>query len=295
MRKPDFLIIGAMKGGTTLLYDGLRQHPEVFMPFVKESHFFSVVGEDVALVPLEGAQVRISLWQEYLDLFKDSLAYRVAGEASTSYLYTSRAARKIKERLGNAKIICILRNPINRAYSHYLWLRRLGLESAEEFKQALMLESSRIESKCDFGRYVQIGRYYQQLETYFELFDLQKIHVVYFDDIKYKSASLMEGLYEFLNLEMVDFHPDLSVRRNPSGEPRLHWIDHLFKRRSFIKQALLPLLPRSIYLWLSRIRDWNLVKPPMDPDVRKYLIDVYADEISKLETLVNRDLSNWMQ
>jgi hypothetical protein len=293
MRVPDFLIIGAMKGGTTLLYDALQQHPEIFMPLAKEPHFFSVVGREPAAVPLEGARTRMGSWQDYTALFDKGTDYRVVGEASTSYLYTPWVAEEIERRLGDIKIVCILRNPVERAYSHYLWLRRLELESAEQFGHALELEAERIRTKCDFGRYVSLGMFNSQLEPYLRLFRHENVCVLFFQDILADPQMLIQRLYRFLDLERVDFQPDLSIRRNPSGEPRFRLLDRLFKQTTMLKQVLMGMLPRSMYLQLSRIRDWNLVKPSMDPGTRKALVDLYRDEIYKLETLTGRDLSEW--
>ena len=122
---PNFFIVGAPRAGTTSLYRYLRRHPQVFMPAVKEPHFFANINPDPDQRHLFPAMDE----GQYVRLFRGALHYRAIGEASPSYLVTKGAAERIKARVPNAKIIMLLRDPTERAFSHYLMDIRDGLQS----------------------------------------------------------------------------------------------------------------------------------------------------------------------
>ena len=152
MTMPNFLIIGAMKSGTTALYYYLEQHPEIYMSPVKEPNFFSSQERENAA----GAVARIG---NYRDLFRGVSGETAIGEASHSYLYEPGAAAEIRRYAPEAKLIAILRNPIDRAYSHFLHMVRSGTEPLDDFAQALQEEAAGIHKERTFQDYIGRGLY----------------------------------------------------------------------------------------------------------------------------------------
>src|SRR5215203_3559900 len=171
MTMPNFLIIGAMKSGTTALYYYLEQHPEIYMSPVKEPNFFSSQGQQNAV----DAVTNIGAYQH---LFKGASDEKAIGEASHSYLYEPGAATAIRRYIPEAKLIAILRNPIERAYSHFLHMVRSGTEPLDDFTQALQeKEAVGVHKERTFQDYIGRGLYYEQLRRYFGTFPREQVKV----------------------------------------------------------------------------------------------------------------------
>ena len=166
---PNFLIIGAAKAGTTSLYRYLEQHPEVYMSPVKEPKFFALGGERLDYRgPGDEARMRgasVTSLEDYRELFRGVSTETAVGEASTLYLYSERAAARIKHHVPDVKLIAVLRNPVDRAYSDFLHLVRDGIEPLTDFPQALEAEESRIRSRwAPMWHYRRRGFYHPQLK-----------------------------------------------------------------------------------------------------------------------------------
>ena len=176
MTMPNFFIIGAMKSGTTALYYYLEQHPEIYMSPVKEPNFFCSQEQR------NGADSVTDIGT-YQHLFRDVLGQIAIGEASHCYLYDPRAAAEIRRCVPDAKLIAILRNPIDRAYSHFLHMVRTGLEPLGDFAQALHEEEAGAYKERIFQDYVGRGFYYSQLKRYFGTFDRKQIRFISYEDL----------------------------------------------------------------------------------------------------------------
>ena len=168
MTMPNFLIIGAMKSGTTALYYYLEQHPEIYMSPVKEPNFFSSQEQ-------ENAADAVTHIGSYQHLFRGVSGEKAIGEASHSYLYDPRAAAEIRSYIPGAKLIATLRNPIDRAYSHFLYMVRSGTEPLDDFAQALREEEVGIHKERTFQDYIGRGLYYDQLERCFGTFPREQV------------------------------------------------------------------------------------------------------------------------
>ena len=196
-RFADFIIAGAPRSGTTWLYELLARHPKVHMarPAAPEPKFFLV--DEIYQRGLP----------HYARWFAEALPGQLAGEKSTNYLESAVAARRIHAHLPQVKLIFILRNPVERAYSNYLWSRMNGLET-EEFTAALALEAQREQSLAPhlrFARpfsYFARGLYADLLRPYLELFPRRQILFLRFEDIVENSVRLSVGLSEFLAVEI---------------------------------------------------------------------------------------------
>lgn len=296
MSKPNFLIIGAAKSGTTALYAYLRQHPDVYMPDLKEPNYFAFAGSPPVFTgPGEDNDINrfsVTQWSEYLNLFSDSERYSAVGEASHWYLYHEAAPERIRSALGVPKLIAILRNPIDRAFSEYMMYQRDNVETASSFRQAIELESERIEAGWGLAHYVQRGMYFQQLARYYEIFPRDAIRVYLYDDLKSDVGRVLKDIYEFLEID-PGFVANTSFRPQATGVPRSQLIDWLLTGRHGFKRKLAPLLPDAIRWRLIETRRKNLYKPAIQQEDRAYLAGLFREDVAKLSQLIGRDLSKW--
>ena len=290
MVMPNFLVIGAMKSGTTALYYYLEQHPQIYMSPIKEPNFFCYEGQVVA--------DRNSITQigDYQDLFKGVSDEKAIGEASHCYLYEPRAVERIEHYVPEAKLIAILRNPVDRAHSHFLHLVRNGTEPLTDFAQAIREETGARQKEM-FQDYVGVGLYHDQLKRYFDAFGRDRIRVYLYEDLSNAPIDTLQDAFRFLEVE-DSFVPDVSVKRNVSGYPKYKILDKFLRKPKVAKQAIKLYLPTGLRWRLSEafdnLKTRNLIEPPpVQPEVRRQLIEVYREDILKLQELICRDLSGW--
>lgn len=293
---PNFFMIGAPKSGTTSMQSYLSQHPDVFMA-AGEPHYF---GTDLKYnnVPME--------LSEYKELFKGSSAERLRGEKSAWYLYSKLAASEIHAACPNAKILATLRNPIDVVRSlHQYMYHKNGRENQRDLGKALDLEPDRrngqsIPKNARFPEhlfYSEIAKYSDQLERYYKIFDDSQIKVVIFDDFCADPAGIVHDVYEFLGVR-TDFHPDMR-RVNETVVRKSKFLDHSLKRSAIAKMIkksspdCLYTMIRPFYRSVNRLNtDRQTVTPSADDLLR--LRKMYSDDIGRLETLLGRDLSMWI-
>ena len=301
MTIPNFLIIGAAKSGTTSLYRYAEQHPQIYMSPVKEPKFFALEGEDLDFRgPGDQERMKASSWittfGEYNEQFLGVTDEIAVGEASTLYLYNPNAAARIRHYIPHVKLTAILRDPAERAYSNFLHMTRDGCEPLADFAEALREEERRVRNNwMPSWHYKQRGFYYAQLRRYFDQFPSSQIKVYLFEDLTADPRRVLQDLFEFLGVD-GDFSPDLSERHNRSGVPRHQALQRFLISPSPIKTALKAVVPSGLSKRTARwTRNRNLVKAPMSPEVRMQLIGMYRDDILKLQDVVQRDLSRWLE
>lgn len=306
-RMPSFLIVGAQKAGTTALYQYLKQHPDVFMSPVKEPHFFAFETRDL---DFRGPRDREILGHmvvrdegAYRGLFADAVGARARGEASAMYLYMPEAVGGIGRHAPDAKIVAVLRNPADRAYSSFLHMVRDGREPIPEFGRALEAEEERVRGNWSpIWHYRRMGFYHDQVSRYREAFGPEGLRVYLYEDLEGNPEGVLRDIHEFIGVN-PSFMPDVSSRYNVSGVPKskkLHAVHRFLLRPNPVKAALKPLFPkrmrrRMVEGSLNALRNRNLVKPPFPEEVRRGLIEGYTEDISKLEALLGRDLSGWLR
>jgi len=294
---PNFLVVGAAKAGTTSIYQYLKQHPDVYMSPIKEPKYFSSVCLDLPFkgpgdggVGLEWALT----WDEYLELFAEVKGEKAIGEASADYLYYhDKVIPLIKDRLGNVKIIIILRNPVERAFSAYTYLVRDGRETLS-FEEALQAEDDRRRENYSFiWFYKDAGFYYSAVRAYIDAFGKDKVKIYLFEDLKSDAVALMQDIYRFIGVDDT-FVPKIQ-RYNVSGVPKSKFLHNFLRKPSIVKSVAKHLIPeRARRNLVLEIQNRNLTKPEMKPETRKRLIGVYRDDIKQLEKLIGRDLSFWV-
>ncbi len=216
--KPGFLIVGAAKCGTTSLFHYLNEHPKIFIPEIKECRYFSQLGNDHQGLGAEYfVNTGISDENGYLELFKNQKD-KLCGDISNDYLYYyERSIPNIKKLLGeDVKIIIILRNPVDRAYSNYMHSVRDGWEDSS-FEEAIIKEPLRIQKNWAWPyHYVNVGRYFKQVKSYLDNFKNVKIYL--FEDLKNKQE-FMNSLFSFLKLEPISYGKERK-EYNISGYPK---------------------------------------------------------------------------
>lgn len=293
MPLPNCIVIGAMRSGTSTCYGLLDQHPDIFMSTPKEPNYFVFAGQDE--YPLVEASDSVTDRAQYERLFEDGAGMKILGEASHNYLYYAEtAAPRIAAEVPDAKLIAILRNPVDRAFSHYLLHVRNEKETAPTFRDALDLEDERVARGTQFGHYVRRGRYVGQLQRFLTHFGAEQLRIYLYEDLASDAAAFARDCYRFLGVDAA-YTPDTAVRANPSGIPKNRALHALLVQDNLVKRIAQPLLPRRLYRAATRLRDRNLSHPELDPDVRHELIEVFRQEIIDLQDLVDRDLTSWLR
>ena len=295
IKRPNFIIIGAMKAATTSLYTYLKQHPAVFMTKVKEPMFFNNYKQDNNYKIMGPKKSKKFVFNQYLDLFDDARDETAIGEASPSYIYNHQAPALIKEKLPDVKIIAILRQPTDRAYSNFLHARRAGKEPLSSFEDSIKEEDRRIEDNWSpLYHYINKGYYTKQLERYYSVFPQDKIKVILFEDIVKSPQKTIRDIFNFLKVDSYQ-EIDFSNKANVSGDPKgiLGWIVKKMRFYNIMPGNLLSRLPSFMRFFLYKLAYSNPKK--MDKDLRKNITNrYYLDEIKKLEKMIDRDLSHWL-
>ncbi|MGB7519477.1 MAG: sulfotransferase domain-containing protein [Spirulinaceae cyanobacterium] len=289
MNLPNFLIIGAMKAGTTSLYNYLEQHPQIYMSSLKEPNFFSYKGNK---------QQPITTKEEYCSLFTQVRDEIAIGEASTTYLSSRQAPNKIYQMIPQVKLIAILRDPAERAYSQYLMHYRSKNLVLEEKEILNGFTQSIAEKRPGL---VGGGRYYNCLKRYLNVFDPNQLKICFFEDLKTQPTSLLQELFAFLQVENDFIVTQSSKAYNSGGIPSNKGIyNYLEFSKQIFNNTIKPLIPKTlidpIYQAYVNFRNANLVKAPPLPEVmRQQVIEVYRPDILALQELVRRDLAHWLK
>lgn len=302
MKMPNFLVIGAAKAGTTSLCYYLEQHPQIYMSPIKEPFFFSFAGEELNFQgPGDRAvyQPAVTNLENYQTLFQSVADELAIGEGSTLYLYTPKAIEQIKKYVPDAKLIVVLRNPIDRAFSNFLHKVRDHLEPISDFQLAYREEKNRmLKGWSPSWHYINMGFYYQQIKPYFEQFGSKQIKVYLYEDFKHHLPDLLVDIFKFLQVD-PNFMPDINTRLNEgAGVPKNKFIYQLLSKNNPIFSACKSLIPQpfhqSMIHTIQTVRKQNMVQPQLSPQARNELKEIYREDILQLQTLIQRDLSHWL-
>jgi hypothetical protein len=289
--RPDFIILGPSRTGTTSIYHYLRQHPGVFMSPVKETRYFAYLAVQAAgssFTAVKGWQ--ITDWRQYQAQFEGARPGQAAGEATPLYFYVPGVPEQIRARLPDVRLIAILRNPAERAYSLYQKYVRDGLET-RSFEQAVQDElEGRAHRLSVLGHYVDIGYYHRHLSRFLRSFPRAQLGLFIYDDLQAAPADFMRSMFEFIGVDPV-FATDTSVRFNRSGASAAGGAGRLAKRWR-------NLIPHPLYMALHRA--FGKLQPdrpnvaPLSSDMRRRLCELYAPDLGALQQLTGRDHSGWL-
>lgn len=288
---PNFFVIGAPKCGTTTLADIIQQHPEAFVPSVKEPGYF---------IPDRG----IKRERDYLRLFRYGVQAKAIGEASTDYLFEPLVAEAIQSFNSDAKIICILRNPVDMVYSFWRFQRALN-DERKKFEVAISDIEQRYRHSEDFKEvarptwkaYVYLDRamYAKQLRVYYRKFSRERIKVLFLEELIANPEVVVREVYEFLEIS-TDFRP-IITKFNSGGEPRFDFIRRLRSRRYPVARKVLPFW----LLWHTRrwLGEVNRIRQPggnvqLDADLRSKLARHFYADVAELESQLERKIDCWV-
>ncbi len=284
---PNLFVVGAAKSGTTSIYTYLQKHPDVFMCRPKEPHYFA------DLRPLPSSRHIVDVVHEeedYLRLFADAAPFRVRGEASPSYLNSPAAVRNIRARVGQARIIIALRDPVQRAYSHYLMDYRNGIQS-RPFFEAIIEDHARQDKGWGVSHlYVELGQYSEGVSRYLDAFGTDNVLVLMFEDLKQRTPAVFDEIFRFIGVQPMEPMPRPLVP-NRYSEPRTEGTRLLLGSRWARGVARKALPARVRRLLRSKLLFRPASKAPVPPEAARYLIDVYSPDIERLEARLGRDLS----
>lgn len=308
MVKPNFVIVGAAKAGTTSLRYYLAQHPAIFMSDSKEPEYFAYKDTGAEFSgpgDKEAHGLVVSRAEDYDRLFANARSDQIAGEASTIYLYNHAAARNMAEFNPEMKIIAVLRNPTDRAWSHFVYLMnqlaRWGVKDYERyanFRDCVEQEAARI--KANWGpdwHFCERGRYLEQLRRIFECFPRKQVKVFLYDDLKRDALGVVKEIIRFLGVD-DRFEPDVATRLNVArqkGIPRetfLHRVSGALRVRSFMGVPIARWVPRRLK---ESAHGAMYFSPAFEPDLRKELVSGFSGETLTVEQLIERDLTMWRE
>lgn len=298
--KPNVFIVGAPKCGTTSMHNYLDQHPEIFMSEPKEPRFFCKDFHAEAETNNSKQYFPALTLDEYEECFHGAENYEVIGEASPIYLYSDVAIQKINEFNEDARIIVMLRDPVEQMYSWYYQSLQTGNEWTMSFKEALELESIRKQGKkLSSSRfpsslfYTELANFSEQIKRLNEVFPEDQIKFILLDDLKTNPERVYKSTLEFLHVKDKTFMPDFEVE-NPSSVPRSKLFNKLKNPAEPIRKAIKKIVPRNIILSIIDMIDYlNITtkpKPDIDPELREELMEMHDQNVRECADLTGRDL-----
>ena len=286
--KINFYCVGAQKAGTTSLHDILNQHPDVFLPKTKEAHFFD-----------EDEKFEKGLEWYVNTFFNESKNEKILGSCNPEYMYFEEVPKRMFQTLGkNVKLIFLLRNPVNRAYSHYLMSKRRCFEELS-FTDALNQEKNRINkdyfNKTHFS-YATRGFYSEQIKRYLKYFPKENMMFIRFEDdfIKNRTKTIKE-IISFLDLEKIDL--DVDLKSNVARSSRFKFIQKFIYKQNIIKSIFSIFISQKMK---NKIRSWiyKLVMKPekkseLSFEFKNSLLQHYKEDIKELENITEKSFSSW--
>jgi hypothetical protein len=309
-----FFIVGAPKAGTTSLYHYLDQHPRIYMSPIKEPHFFADeirfenFSAEMQAMPeastnalrayLDGPAVEkfsggpVTNWSDYRKLFARVTIENVAGEASTCYLWSPTAPANIASAFPNAKILMVLRNPSDRAFSQYRHMLSFApnrISFSEHLNASLAYSGARISELFPF---LQFGLYAEQVGRYLTLFPRHQVYIAFYEDYLRAPADFLRDICTFLEVD-PDFAFDLSAKHMQATVPHSYVFNNSLKNLGVWNLAR-TLSPPAVRTKLRRLISQPAHALSLSPGERRRLCDFYRLDIQSLSALLKQDLSAWL-
>ena len=304
MTLPNFLIFGVQKAGTTSIYNYLREHPQVYMSPWKETEFMGrkpLSDKEYAALSDEqkktrGGRNQILRIEDYRALF-DGVTDEIAiGEASPNYLFLhEQAVPQIQKHVPDAKLIAVLRNPVERAYSDYLMHVRDVVGN-----QKPLAEQVRTSGDSSFT--LLKGKYSEGLKHFLDTFGAEQVKVVLYDELKEDSDRFMQTLYSFIGVD-PDFKADTKTKQQTAQVPKNQAINKLLRTKNPLRSMAGAVLKtvtteeqrKGLRSRLIAANSQGKEALPLSSEDRALLRDYYRDDILKVQLLLNRELSMWLE
>lgn len=300
MAVPDFFVAGAPKAGTTALHAALARHPSLYMSAVKEPKFFLTDGPPPTRGgPGDAQTYREHVWrrEDYEALFDSAPPGTLRGESTPFYLYRRDAQDRIRALIPGAKLIVILRDPVERAHSNWTHLWSAGLDPVGDFVQACGEEERRIEAGwADFWHYTALGRYGEQLERLYSVFPREQVIVFRYRSLLENPAQVLDRICGFLGVEQGVLTE--VPRENVTAHPRRSLRHHVVSRALRVAAASSPVVPGAAAVANSLQRVLQRDSRPRQPltwEQRGALIPRLDADIRLLEVITGDEFSDWRQ
>lgn len=304
MTLPNFLIFGVQKAGTTSVYNYLKQHPQVYTSPVKETEFMScesarnpeLLTDEDKLGLTKGGRQKIVTIERYEALFEQAGDAIARGEASPNYLFAhQQAVPNIQTYTPNAKLIAILRNPVERAYSDYL----MSLRQVVGNRKSL---AEQVETSGKTSHTLLKGLYYEGTRHFLDAFGPEQVKIFLFDDLRKDSAGLMRELYKFIGVDSR-FEANTQQQSQTAEVPKNSTINRLLRTKNPLRTGAAKVLRavvsedhrQKLRSQLIAANSQGKEKLPLTNKERQLLEDYYREDILQLQTLLNRDLSHWFK
>ncbi|GLY16158.1 sulfotransferase [Kineosporia rhizophila] len=304
MALPDFFLLGAPKAGTTALHAALAQHPQLFLSAVKEPKFYMCDGRPPPRSqqrgPGDAHSAQEWVWRrgEYEALFDVAPAGTLKGESTPFYLYDRQAQRRIAADVPHARLLVVLRDPIDRAYSNWMHLRSDGLEPIADFAEAWAAEDERVAAGwAPFWHYRRLGLYGEQLRDLIELFGRDQVHVLRYRDLVETPEAALGKVCAFLGVEPGQI--EQPARENsrsyvPPGR-RTEALSRVVRAGAAAGAYLPPQVWRQVSEPLLRyLQKGGARRPVLDASVRMRLVEAYREDNALLNELAGQSFSDWM-
>ena len=299
MALPDFFIAGAPKAGTTALHAALARHPALYMSPVKEPKFFLTDGPPPTRGgPGDVTTYREHVWrrEDYEALFDPAPAGVLRGESTPFYLYRRDAQARIRALVPGAKLIVILRDPIERAHSNWTHLWSAGLDPVDDFVLACAEEQRRIEAGwADFWHYTALGRYGEQLEHLYTIFPREQVFVFRYRALVENPAGVLDRICAFLGVPQGVLTE--VPRENVTAHPEWSLLHRAVARVLRASTAVSRVLPGAAAVTASLERVLQRDSPPRQPltwEQRQELIPRFEADIRLLESITGEDYGDWL-
>lgn len=302
MPLPDFLTIGAPKAGTTALHAALARHPQLFMSQVKEPKFFLSDGPPPTRGgPGDAQTYREHVWrrEDYEALFDAAPPGTLTGESTPFYLYDLAAQRRIRKSIPEARLIVVLRDPVERAHSNWTHLWSAGLEPIGDVLEACAEEDRRVAAGwAPFWHYLGLGRYGRQLEHLFTLFPREQVLVYRYRDLVDRPADTLDRICRFLGVEsgVVTEVP----RENVTAHPEPTFGHRMLSRALRVGSSVGRFLPPRVSVALTDPLERKLQRrarsrQPLTWDQRERLISHFTQDVALLQRVTGEDFSDWLR
>ena len=291
MRRPNFFIVGAAKSGTTSMQHYLGQHPDIAMPQRREPIFF---GADLASHTKRTAKL-----DEYLQVFAGSGAEKIVGEKTVWYLYSRTAADEIKEFDRHAKILIMLRNPVDMVHALHHQFLSTGNEDVASFDEALALTDERASGRAlpktahfpEGLLYTRVPLYCDQVARYLQAFGRDQVQVISFEEFSQKTAETYARTLFFLEVSQ-GFTPQFVIY-NKKKRPLVKQLETVGGSSSSPLRLLPTALQKSLRWRLHRLNRVEDKRAPLAASTRTRLQELFRPDVERLSALLDRDFTYW--
>ncbi|MDG2383523.1 MAG: sulfotransferase [Pirellulaceae bacterium] len=293
--RPAFFVVGGSRCGTTSLHHALVHHPGIFVPRNKSPNYFTA--EDLADFPGSVAMAAmkghaITNESEYLELFASAADGQLPGEVSPVYLQSINTAGRISAFAPEARIVAILRDPVDRAFAHYIGRRRDGLESRTSFAEVIAPElADRGPKSVAFNQYLAIGRYAHFLKSFYREFPAERIKLLFFDDLVHDPIEVLQELFAFLGVEQLGDRLPLE-QKNRGGIIRNPLLRAVWTRSALLRARLRQHIPETVRDSVGRTFLANMRRPTLEASIHRDLTEYFADSLSELKAFCGDQLGN---